>query len=71
LHEHCQGAESETKGSTWAKIGNLPISGRRPEAISSLRIPDFKGFLRMRIDKDGLAICPIGIRAVTRGWPRR
>jgi hypothetical protein len=52
-------------------IGNLLFSYHRTEAFSSLRIPDFKSFLRMRIDKDGLAIYPIGIRTVPRRWLRR
>lgn len=39
------------------------------EAFSSLAIPDFKNFVRLRIDKDGrLWIFPIGIRRVPRAW---
>jgi hypothetical protein len=52
-------------------IGNLLFSYHRTEAFSSLRVPDFKSFLRMRIDKDGLTIYPIGIRSVARRWIRR
>jgi hypothetical protein len=41
-------------------------------AFSSLRIEDWKNFLRIRIDKKGnLTIYPIGIRRVPRQWKRR
>lgn len=41
------------------------------EAFSALRIPDFKNFIRMHIDKDGrLVIFPFGIRRVPRSWKR-
>ena len=40
------------------------------EAFSSLRIPDYKNFLRMKIERDRLTIYPIGVERVpTRlGW---
>ena len=39
------------------------------EAFSSLKIPDWKSFLRLRIDREGtLTIFPIGIRRVPRRW---
>lgn len=39
------------------------------EAFSSLAIPDWKNFLRMRIDRSGrLWIYPVGIRRVPRAW---
>ncbi len=39
------------------------------EAFSALASPDWKNFLRMRIDPDGgLTIFPIGIRRVARKW---
>ena len=39
------------------------------EAFSALAIPDWKSFLRLKIDKDGqLTIFPIGIRRVPRKW---
>ncbi len=39
------------------------------EAFSSLQIPDWKNFLRMKIDKSGiLTIYPIGIERVARQW---
>lgn len=41
-------------------------------AFSSLRIEDFKHFLRIKIDRDGtLTIYPIGIQRVARKWKRR
>jgi hypothetical protein len=42
------------------------------EACSSLKIPDWKSFLRMKIDARGnLTIFPIGIRRVPRRWKPR
>ena len=38
------------------------------EAFSSMAIPDWKNFLRMKIDAQGLTIYPIGIRKVPRQW---
>jgi hypothetical protein len=39
------------------------------EAFSALAIPDWKNFLRLRIDKEGqLWIFPVGIRRVPRAW---
>ncbi len=39
------------------------------EAFSALAIPDWKNFLRLRIDRDGeLWIYPVGIRRVPRAW---
>jgi hypothetical protein len=49
---------------------SLNIFGRHSnEAFSSLAIPDWKNFLRLKIDSDGkLSIFPIGIRRVARKW---
>ena len=49
---------------------SLNIFGRHSnEAFSSLRIEDFKNFLRLHIAKDGiLTIFPIGIERVPRAW---
>ncbi len=48
---------------------SLNIFGRHSnEAFSSLAIADYKNFLRMKIDKTGLTIYPIGIRRVPRNW---
>ncbi len=39
------------------------------EAFSALGIPDWKNFLRLRIDRDGaLWLYPVGLRRVPRGW---
>jgi hypothetical protein len=38
------------------------------EAFSALACPDWKNFLRLRINADGLTIFPIGIRKVARKW---
>ena len=52
---------------------SLNVFGRHAnEAFSSLRIPDWKHFLRLRIDATGaLTIFPIGIQRVPRHWGRR
>lgn len=52
---------------------SLNIFGRHTnEAFSSLAIPDWKNFLRLRIDTSGnLTIYPIGIRRVARNWKAR
>jgi len=38
------------------------------EAFSALACPDWKNFLRLRINANGLTIFPIGIRKVARKW---
>lgn len=38
------------------------------EAFSALRSPDWKSFLRMRIDAAGITIYPVGIRRVWKAW---
>src|SRR5262249_37608657 len=38
------------------------------EAFSALACPDWKNFLRLKIDANGLTIFPIGIRRVARKW---
>jgi len=38
------------------------------EAFSSLRIRDWKSFLRMKIDEHGVTIYPVGIRRVWKAW---
>jgi hypothetical protein len=52
---------------------SLNFFGRHSnEAFSSLSIPDWKNFLRMRITADGdLTIYPIGIPKVPRVWRKR
>ncbi len=52
---------------------SLNVFGRQAnEAFSALKIPDFKNFLRIRIEQNGdLTIFPVGIRRVPRKWKRR
>ena len=52
---------------------SLNIFGRHAnEAFSSLSIPDWKNFLRIRITADGdLTIYPVGIPKVPRAWKKR
>ena len=52
---------------------SLNVFGRHAnEAFSSLKIPDWKHFLRLKIDAHGnLMIFPIGIRRVPRAWKPR
>lgn len=38
------------------------------EVLACQGIPDFKNFLRLRLDRDGLTIYPVGIRRVPREW---
>jgi hypothetical protein len=38
------------------------------EAFSSLRCPDWKSFLRIKVDANGVTIFPIGIRKVWKAW---
>jgi hypothetical protein len=54
-------------------LTSLNAFGRHAnEAFSSLKIPDWKNFLRMKIDAQGnLTIFPIGIRRVPRTWKPR
>ncbi|MFP2909801.1 hypothetical protein ACLESD_33100 [Pyxidicoccus sp. 3LFB2] len=49
---------------------SLNVFGCHPnEAFSSLAIPDWKNFLRLKIDKEGrLTLYPVGIRRVPRAW---
>ncbi|MBZ4422847.1 metallophosphoesterase [Myxococcus sp. RHST-1-4] len=49
---------------------SLNVFGCHPnEAFSSLAIPDWKNFLRLRIDREGrLTLYPVGIRRVPRAW---
>ena len=52
---------------------SLNVFGRHSnEAFSSLRIEDWKHFLRLRIDSSGdLTIFPIGVRRIPRRWTSR
>ncbi len=37
-------------------------------AFSSLRVQDFKNFVRLRINRDGVTVFPIGVNQVPRRW---
>ncbi|MGH9767232.1 MAG: metallophosphoesterase family protein [Blastocatellia bacterium] len=52
---------------------SINVFGRHStEAFSSLRIQDWKNFLRIKIDKEGtVTIFPIGIRRAPRKWRER
>jgi len=41
------------------------------ESFSALRIEDWKSFLKIKIDKDGATIYPVGIRRVPHRWRMR
>lgn len=50
---------------------SLNFFGRHSnEAFSALAIPDWKNFMRLKIDSNGLTIFPIGIRRVARKWEK-
>jgi hypothetical protein len=51
-------------------LTSLNVFGCHPnEAFSSLAIPDWKNFLRLKIDKEGrLTLYPVGIQRVPRAW---
>ena len=51
-------------------LGSLNFCGRHGnEAFSSLKIQDYKNFLRLHIDRQGgLLIYPIGLTRVPRAW---
>jgi len=53
------------------EVPSVAVKRRRHsnEAFSSLRIPDYKNFLRLHIERaGGLTIYPIGIEQVPRVW---
>ena len=52
---------------------SLNVFGRHSEeAFSSLRIEDYKNFLRLHIDREGvLTIWPLKVERVPRGWRKR
>ena len=49
-------------------LSNLWIGLHNQEVFSAQSIEDWKGFLRMKVDKDGLTIYPIGIPKISRKW---
>ncbi|KSV76044.1 hypothetical protein N185_16480 [Sinorhizobium sp. GW3] len=51
-------------------LANATFGWHEQEVFSSQAIQDWKCFLRMKIDKDGLTIYPIGLRKVATTWSR-
>ncbi|GAB4010379.1 hypothetical protein GCM10028808_20990 [Spirosoma migulaei] len=49
-------------------IANGIFGTHETEAFSSLRIQDYKNFLRLHLTKDGLTIYPIKVEKVARKW---
>lgn len=49
-------------------LANATFGWHEQEVFSSQAIQDWKCFLRMKIDKDGLTIYPIGLRTVATTW---
>lgn len=52
-------------------ISNLVFNNHIDEASSALACEDYKNFLRVRIDKDGMCIYPVGIKKVTKSWKQQ
>jgi hypothetical protein len=44
------------------------VASSANESLASQAIPDWKGFLRIRVDASGLTIHPVGIQRVPRAW---
>ncbi|KQU08047.1 metallophosphoesterase family protein [Rhizobium sp. Leaf453] len=53
---------------TYLFFANAAFGWHEQEVFSSQAIQDWKCFLRMKIDKDGLTIYPIGLRKVVTTW---
>jgi hypothetical protein len=49
-------------------VTNRLFSFHEDSAFSSLRIPDYKNFLRLHLNREGLTVYPIGVRKVPRRW---
>ncbi|MCH8292713.1 hypothetical protein IH992_16595 [Candidatus Poribacteria bacterium] len=49
-------------------LSNLLLGVHTNEIFSALKIQNYKNFLRLHIDKDGLTIYPIGVRKVCKNW---
>ena len=49
-------------------LTNNLLGFHRDAAFSSLRIEHYKNFLRLHINKTGLAVYPVGVRKVPRRW---
>jgi len=49
-------------------LSNRLLALNRTAALSSLRVADYKSFLRLHISEEGLTIYPIGVEKVPRHW---
>lgn len=49
-------------------LSNRLLAINRTAALSSLRVADYKSFLRLHLDKEGLTIYPIGVEKVPKCW---
>jgi len=49
-------------------VSNLLVSLHNQEIYSAQSIVNWKGFLRLRVNKDGLTIFPVGVPKVSREW---
>lgn len=49
-------------------LTNRLLAFNRTAAFASLRVADYKSFLRLHVDADGLTIYPIGIKKVPKKW---
>ncbi len=49
-------------------LSTLMLGSHPTEAFSSFRCPDYKNFLRLHIDKNGLTIYPVGVKKVVKDW---
>ncbi len=52
----------------WLMLANRWAGWHGEEVFSAQAIPDWRSFLRMRIDAEGLTIYPLGIRKSCRRW---
>ena len=52
-------------------ISTLVFESHPTEAFSSFRGKDFKNFLRLRVDREGVTIYPIGVKHVVTNWKNR
>jgi len=49
-------------------LSNRLLAFNRTAALSSLRVADYKSFLRLHVAADGLTIYPIGVEKVPKRW---
>lgn len=49
-------------------VSTLVFESHPTEAFSSFRATDFKNFLRLKINKEGVTIYPVGVKHVVKNW---